>query len=387
MNSRSASWAPAARASSRPEPNDPGGLVVRDPQRGGAAGGEDRGAGGELPAVGGHDAAAGQDAGGAVAFEDLDVGVRDGRGRQRAQDPPSRRAPAGVDDPAAAVAALEPERQVAAAVGVELDAELLQLADPVRRLVGQHLGGGSARQAAPGDQRVLQVQLRRVVDRERRGGAALRPVGGRLGERPRGHERHFGALPGGGEGGEQPGRAGAHDDEVGSHAATPGITVCAMEESSRRVLWLRDEDVMAHDVPGHPERPARIRALEAEMSAHGWFGALRVAGAVGGALGAGARAPGALRRVHRGAVRGRRRRDRRRHVRGPRHVRGGAAVVRRCGVAGRRAARRRGRGRRERGATARPPRRGRAGDGVLLLRQRRRGGAARDVRARALARA
>ncbi|MBE2320197.1 histone deacetylase [Solirubrobacter sp. CPCC 204708] len=33
---------------------------------------------------------------------------------------------------------------------------------------------------------------------------------------------------------------------------------------------------MAHDVPGHPERPARIRALEAEMSANGWFGAHRV---------------------------------------------------------------------------------------------------------------
>jgi acetoin utilization deacetylase AcuC-like enzyme len=41
-------------------------------------------------------------------------------------------------------------------------------------------------------------------------------------------------------------------------------------------LWVRDDDVMAHDVPGHPERPARIRALEAEMSAHGWFGATRV---------------------------------------------------------------------------------------------------------------
>ncbi len=41
------------------------------------------------------------------------------------------------------------------------------------------------------------------------------------------------------------------------------------------MLWLRDEDVMAHDVPGHPERPARIRALEAEMSAQGWFGAVR----------------------------------------------------------------------------------------------------------------
>jgi acetoin utilization deacetylase AcuC-like enzyme len=49
-----------------------------------------------------------------------------------------------------------------------------------------------------------------------------------------------------------------------------------MEATSRRALWLRDDDFMAHDVPGHPERPARIRALEAEMSAHGWFGAARV---------------------------------------------------------------------------------------------------------------
>src|SRR3954453_18243543 len=49
-----------------------------------------------------------------------------------------------------------------------------------------------------------------------------------------------------------------------------------MEESSRRAIWVRDDDVFAHDVPGHPERPARIRALEAEMSAAGWFGAERV---------------------------------------------------------------------------------------------------------------
>jgi acetoin utilization deacetylase AcuC-like enzyme len=48
-----------------------------------------------------------------------------------------------------------------------------------------------------------------------------------------------------------------------------------MGESSRRAIWLRDDDFMAHDVPGHPERPARIRALEAEMSASGWFGAVR----------------------------------------------------------------------------------------------------------------
>jgi acetoin utilization deacetylase AcuC-like enzyme len=49
-----------------------------------------------------------------------------------------------------------------------------------------------------------------------------------------------------------------------------------MQASSRRAIWLRHEDVFAHDVPGHPERPARIRALEAEMSAHGWFGASRL---------------------------------------------------------------------------------------------------------------
>jgi acetoin utilization deacetylase AcuC-like enzyme len=41
----------------------------------------------------------------------------------------------------------------------------------------------------------------------------------------------------------------------------------------RRSVWLRHDSGMAHDVPGHPERPARIRALEGEMSAHEWFGA------------------------------------------------------------------------------------------------------------------
>jgi acetoin utilization deacetylase AcuC-like enzyme len=40
--------------------------------------------------------------------------------------------------------------------------------------------------------------------------------------------------------------------------------------------WFRHDAHLAHDVPGHPERPARIRALEAEMSAHDWFGCERV---------------------------------------------------------------------------------------------------------------
>ena len=36
--------------------------------------------------------------------------------------------------------------------------------------------------------------------------------------------------------------------------------------------WLRHDAGRAHDIPGHPERPARIVALEAEMERHGWFG-------------------------------------------------------------------------------------------------------------------
>jgi acetoin utilization deacetylase AcuC-like enzyme len=38
-------------------------------------------------------------------------------------------------------------------------------------------------------------------------------------------------------------------------------------------LWLRHDASFAHDIPGHPERPDRVRALEAEMDRHGWFGA------------------------------------------------------------------------------------------------------------------
>jgi acetoin utilization deacetylase AcuC-like enzyme len=38
-------------------------------------------------------------------------------------------------------------------------------------------------------------------------------------------------------------------------------------------LWLRHDASLLHDVPGHPERPERVRALEAEMARHDWFGA------------------------------------------------------------------------------------------------------------------
>jgi acetoin utilization deacetylase AcuC-like enzyme len=42
-------------------------------------------------------------------------------------------------------------------------------------------------------------------------------------------------------------------------------------------LWFRHDAGLAHEIPGHPERPARIVALEAEMERHDWFGWERVA--------------------------------------------------------------------------------------------------------------
>ena len=36
--------------------------------------------------------------------------------------------------------------------------------------------------------------------------------------------------------------------------------------------WFRSDAALAHDIPGHPERPERIAGLEAEMARHDWFG-------------------------------------------------------------------------------------------------------------------
>ena len=40
--------------------------------------------------------------------------------------------------------------------------------------------------------------------------------------------------------------------------------------------WFRHDAGLAHDIPGHPERPARIVALESELERHDWFGWQRV---------------------------------------------------------------------------------------------------------------
>jgi acetoin utilization deacetylase AcuC-like enzyme len=41
-------------------------------------------------------------------------------------------------------------------------------------------------------------------------------------------------------------------------------------------IWLRHDASLRHDIPGHPERPERIVALEHELDRNGWFGFRRV---------------------------------------------------------------------------------------------------------------
>ena len=124
-----------------------------------------------------------------------DAGVRGDERGELAHDAAAGGAAAGVDDAAARVAALEPEREVAVAVGVEAHAEPLEVA---RRLAGasshEDSRGRPPQRPRPARSVSAQVQLGRVVGGERRGDPALRPVAGGLGQR-RGARRARRAPP------------------------------------------------------------------------------------------------------------------------------------------------------------------------------------------------
>ena len=182
-----------ARASSRPEPIEPGGFVVRDHSA--AAPPVARITRAPRPsarrrrATPVHAAVGVSSAVDAAALEHVDALLLDDVGRELAQDPAAGRAPARVHDAADAVAALEAEREVAVAVGVEAHAERLEVGEPRRRLAAEHLGGERRTSPRPAAICVREVLRGGVVGGERRGEPALRPVGRGLGERRGGHER------------------------------------------------------------------------------------------------------------------------------------------------------------------------------------------------------
>ena len=257
---------------------------------------------------------------GAPAFADVDVGMRRDVGAELAQDPPARRAPARVRDAAARVASLQPEREVAVAVGVEGDAEPLEVAEARGRLLDQDARRGGADDPAAGGDRVLEMLLRRVVGGERGREPALGPVRRGLGQRARGDQRDPGALARGGQRGVEPGRAGAHDDEVGPvHGEEP-------------VRYPRVPDrLAAPPALARPRGATAPGAAGADHRAGGGDGAPRLvrvrrrARAGRDARAAARCAPGRAHRLHRGAVRLRRRADRLRHGRDARDLRGGGA--------------------------------------------------------------
>ena len=216
--------APAARASSRPEPNEPGGLVVRDHSA-------------AAPPVARIDRAGGERA---AVVERADARRRRCERARRAR--PSQH----VDRSGARRRRRESSRRIRRPVALPpaCDDAAARCGRPRARARGRRggrrrsgrratRGRGSAR-APPrrGPRRPSGARGRgrrracprggvpgESSTRERGGGAALRPVGRGLGQRPGGDERDARALAGGGQRGEEPGRAGAHDDEVGSACA------------------------------------------------------------------------------------------------------------------------------------------------------------------------
>ena len=116
------------------------------------------------------------------ALEYGDSWLRGDARRQLANDATARRGAAGVDDTPDRVPALEAERESSGAIAVEADAERLQVFYPGGRLAHEDLGRRASDERAPGALGVGEVQLEAVVGAERRREAALRPVGGGLGE-------------------------------------------------------------------------------------------------------------------------------------------------------------------------------------------------------------
>ena len=189
MISRSASAAPAAWASSMPAPTAPGGLVVRDHSA-------------AAPPVASTTARRRHDApvvaartptqrppivGSATARQSSSTSIRSCSATSADSWRVTRRPvalPPAWTMRRTRVAALQPEREAAVAVGVEAHAEPLEVAHARRRLARR----GPRRRCAgtvprPARDVSSRWRSRRVVERERGGEPALRPVAGRLRER------------------------------------------------------------------------------------------------------------------------------------------------------------------------------------------------------------
>ena len=141
-----------------------------------------------------------------LALGDLDSRVREHALGELARHAVARRRAARVHHATPAVSSFETQAVV------ELDAELDEIADASRRLLGENVDGARAAEATARAERVLGVQGRVVVLAHGRGDASLREQARRGEKRPLREDEHI-ALARGAERGEEAGDAASDDDE------------------------------------------------------------------------------------------------------------------------------------------------------------------------------
>ena len=120
--------------------------------------------------------------------------VGGGQGREVAGDPAPGGGPARVHDPAAEWPPSSPRARLSVPVGVEVNAQVLQVAHAGGRLLAQHSTALGRASVAPRGQRVIAVPLGGIVRRQGRGDASLRPEAGGLSQRRAADQRHVRAL-------------------------------------------------------------------------------------------------------------------------------------------------------------------------------------------------
>jgi len=130
---------------------------------------------------------------------------------------------------------------------------------------------GLSDRASAGRDRVGEVALRRIVVADRRGQSSLGPVGRGLGQGGGRNEDNSRAGARGTNRRIEAGRATTDDGNLGFEPIQPQVRYLRMA-----CVFLAHPSSLQHETGGHPERPARITAIERELSRLDWLGFERV---------------------------------------------------------------------------------------------------------------
>jgi acetoin utilization deacetylase AcuC-like enzyme len=116
------------------------------------------------------------------------------------------------------------------------------------------------------------VALGSVAIPDRRRQASLRPVGGGLGERRGRDENDSGSFTNGAKRCIEARRTATDDSNLGFERIQPQVRYLRMPR-----VFLAHPSSLEHETGAHPERPARITAIEQELARKNWLGFERIA--------------------------------------------------------------------------------------------------------------